>query len=167
MQGWFGFYSTIGGIAATLLGLLFVAVSINASAILGDADEDSKRLAEQAFQNFLAVMMVALLAIFPRTEISTFGFATLAVAALWGVWGLIRLYMALRRPYDPGLRFQSLRRQFSSLVGFGMLIFAALSMAFDKGDSRNMFATAAIILLFSATTVSWELLLRIAKAKSV
>jgi hypothetical protein len=167
MQGWFGFYSTIGGIAATLLGLLFVAVSINASVILGEAHENSKRLAEQALQNYLAVMMVALLAIFPRIEISTFGFATLAVTALWAAWVLVRLYLALRRPYEPGLRFQSLRRQVSSLVGFGMLIFAALRMAFDMGDSRNLFATATIILLFSATAVSWELLLGIAKAKPV
>jgi len=164
MQGWFEFYSTIGGIAATLLGLLFVAVSINASVVLGEAHENSKRLAEQAFQNYLAVMMVALLAIFPTIEISTFGFVTLAVTAVWGVWVMIRLYLALRRPTDSGLRLQSLRRQFSSLVGFGILIFAALRMAFDLGDSRNLFAIATIILLFSATTASWELLLRIAKA---
>ena len=46
-----------------------------------------------------------------------------------------------------------------------MLIFAAVRMAFQKGDSRNLFAIGAMILLFSATAVSWELLLRIAKAK--
>ena len=38
-------------------------------------------------------------------------------------------------------------------------------MAFNLGDSRNLLAIAAIILLFSATAVSWELLLRLAKAK--
>jgi hypothetical protein len=167
MQKWFEFYSTMGGSAAALLGLLFVAVSMNAATILGDAHQNSKRLAEQAFQNYLAVMMVALLAIFPTLDISELGFATLALTAVWGVWVLIRLYLALTRPYDPGSRLQSLRRQFSSLVGFGMLIFAALKMAFNLGDSRNLLAIATIVLLFSATTVSWELLLRIAKAKFI
>jgi hypothetical protein len=37
--------------------------------------------------------------------------------------------------------------------------------AFNLGDSRGLFAIATMILLFSATTVSWELLLRIAKKK--
>ena len=41
-------------------------------------------------------------------------------------------------------------------VGFGMLIFAALRMALNVGDSRNLFAVATIILLFSATAVSWS-----------
>ena len=100
MQGWFGFYAAIGGFAATLLGLLFVAVSINAAAILGNAHENSKRLAEQAFQNYLAVMMVALLAIFPTLEISTLGFATLAVTAVWAAWVLIRSYLTLMRPRE-------------------------------------------------------------------
>ena len=35
MQAWSSYYATIGGAAATLLGLLFVAVSVNASAALG------------------------------------------------------------------------------------------------------------------------------------
>ena len=165
MQEWFGFYSVIGGFAATLLGLLFVAVSINAATILGETHKNSRRLAEQAFQNYLAVMLVALLAIFPTLDLPTLGLVTLAVTAISGVWGLIRFYLALTRPYDPGSRLQSLRRQFSSLVGLGMLIFAALRIAFNLGDSRNLLAIAAIILLFSATALSWELLLRLAKAK--
>jgi hypothetical protein len=165
MQIWFGFYSVMGGSAATLLGLLFVAVSINAAAIWGDVQGNSKRLAEQAFQNYLAVMLVSLLAIFPTLDISELGFVTLAATALWGVWVLIRLYLALTRPYESGLRVQSLRRQFSSLVGFGMLMVAALRMAFYLGDGRSLFAAATIVLLFSATTVSWELLRRITRVK--
>ena len=35
MQPWTQFYATIGTAAATLLGLLFVVVSINVSAALG------------------------------------------------------------------------------------------------------------------------------------
>ena len=45
-----------------------------------------------------------------------------------------------------------------------MLIFAALRMALNVGDSRSLFAVATIILLFSATAASWELLIKISKA---
>jgi hypothetical protein len=70
MQGWLEFYAVTAGAAATLLGLLFVAVSINATVILGEAREDSKRLVEQAFQNYLAVLLVSLLAIVPALTTS-------------------------------------------------------------------------------------------------
>ena len=156
MKEWFGFYSVIGTSAAALLGLLFVAVSMNAAAILGKGNENSKRLAEQAFQNYLAVMLVSLLAIFPTLDISELGFVTLAFTAVWAVWVLIRLYLALTRPHDPGSRLQSLRRQLASVGGFGMLTFAALRMALDKGDSRNLYAIGTMTLLFSATAVSWR-----------
>jgi hypothetical protein len=165
MQIWTGFYSVVAGAAATLLGLLFVAVSINASVILDEAHGDSRRLAEQAFQNYLAAMLVSLLSIFPALDISELGFAVLALTAMRSAWALVRLYLAATRPHDPGSRLQSLRRHLISLVGFGMLTIAAVRTAFNLGDSRGLFAIATMILLFSATTVSWELLLRIAKKK--
>jgi len=163
MRAWFEFYAAIGGASATLLGLLFVAVSINASAILSEVHTSSRRLAEQALQNYLTVLLVSLLALFPSLNLSELGFATLGLTAVWGVWVLIRLYLALRRPHD--IRVQLLRRQLSSLLGFGMLAFAALQMALRRGDSRTLFAIAAIILLFSATRASWALLLTLAKVK--
>jgi hypothetical protein len=38
-------------------------------------------------------------------------------------------------------------------------------MALNVGDSRNLFAIASIVLLFSAAQVSWELLIRIGELK--
>jgi hypothetical protein len=163
MQAWFQFYTVIGAAAATLLGLLFVAVSMNAATALGEGHEGSKRLAEQAFQNYLAVLLVALLALFPRMGTSTFGFVTLSLTAGWGVWVLVRFYLALARPTDHESRLFALRRHLSSVIGFGILIVTAFRMAMGYGDDHNLFASGALILLFSATLVSWELLIRIAR----
>jgi hypothetical protein len=165
MQTWLGFYAVVAGASATLLGLLFVAVSVNVAAILGDAQGNSRRLAEQAFQNYVAVLLVSLLAMFPSMTLSELGVVTLCVTAAWAVWVLVRAYLTLTRPYPRGSRLHSLRRQTSSVIGFGMLIFAAVRMALNIGDSRNLFAVATIILLLSATAVSWELLIRIGEAK--
>ena len=65
MQLWTQSYAAIGTASAALLGLLFVAVSIKLSAALGHDEAVSRRLTEQAFQNYVAVMMVAFLALFP------------------------------------------------------------------------------------------------------
>ena len=71
MQAWSQFYAAIAAASAALLGLLFVVVSINAPAALGPEEAVSRRLTEQAFQNYLAVLMVALLALF--ADISAVG----------------------------------------------------------------------------------------------
>lgn len=89
-------------------------------------------------------------------------FAFYAVSA---GWVFVRLYWALTGPVDREDRLPTLRRHVSSLAGFGMLIAAALDMAITKADHRTWLAGGVVILLGSATTVSWELLLRIARMK--
>ena len=163
MQAWFQFYAVIGGAAAALLGLLFVAISLNASHTLGPGHDNSRRLAEQAFQNYLAVLMVSLLALFPQMERRTFGLVILSVTALWAIWVLVRLYQTLTRPTAGEPRLFALRRHLSSLIGFTILIVAALRMGVRAEDERNWLASGTMVLLFSATIVSWEVLVRIAK----
>ena len=165
MQVWFGFYAVVGGAAATLMGLLFVAVSINAAAILNEAHGHQRRLAEQAFQNYVIVLLVSLVAIFPSLSRPQFGFVTLLVTAVSGFWVLVRLYLTLTKPPGATSRMQLLRRQLFSLLGLGMLIFAAVRLASNIGDDRNLLATSTIILLLAATRASWLLLLRFASVK--
>ncbi len=165
MQDWSEFYSVTGESSATLLGLLFVAVSINASTALARMHQNSRRLAEQTFQNYLVVMLVSMLTLFRSLDRAELGYVTLGIAALRGVWALVRLYWAAKEPYEVESRLKSLWRQLPSLIGFALLIYAAQSMARDVGDTRTTFAFGTITLLLSATTMAWELLLRIAVEK--
>lgn len=162
MQPWTQFYATIAAAAAALLGLLFVVVSINVSAALGPDGVVSRRLTEQAFQNYLAVMLVAFLALFPGISTTTFGMVTLVATVSWSAWVVVRFYQTLtlhirRRSWIP-----SLRRHVSSLLGFGILLASALRMALGWGDAFNSLAASTLVLLFSATAVSWELLRQMA-----
>jgi len=165
MQAWSQLYSVTGGSSATLLGLLFVATSIHSSTTLSSMHHNSRHLAEQAFQNYVVVMLVSLLTLFPSLDMQELGYATLGLTALRGILALLRLYWAATKPYEAESRLKSLRRQLPSLIGFALLIYAAVRMALKSGDTRTTFAIAIVILLLSATTVSWELLLRIAAEK--
>jgi hypothetical protein len=165
MQTWFNFYAVIGSAAATLTGLLFVALSLNATLALSKGPEGSRRLAEQAFDSYLVVLMVALLAMFPDMSLASFGLVTLLVTASWTVWMVVRLYQAAAEPSVHETRAMAVRRHISTLVGFGLLIFSAEQMAVNGKDMRDTMAAANIVLLFSATAKAWGLLNRIAKAK--
>jgi hypothetical protein len=136
MQAWFNFYAVIGAVAATLMGLLFVAMSMNAFAVLSRGPEGSRRFAEQAFENYLAVLMVSLLALFPDMRITTFGRVTLLVTATWTAWVIVRLYQAVAVPSVHETRLVAIRRHLSTLIGFGMLIYAAGRMAFGAHATR-------------------------------
>lgn len=162
MQAWSNFYAVIGGAAATLMGLLFVAVSMNVVATLGKGPLGSRRLAMQAFENYLAVLMVSLLALFPDMSLVSFGRITLLVTAAWTAWVVVRLYQAAAEPSVHESRPAAIRRHVSTLIGFGLLIYAAGRMALDSGNTRDTLAAANIVLLFSATEKAWGLLNRIA-----
>ncbi|HEY1934613.1 MAG TPA: hypothetical protein VGG99_21610 [Acetobacteraceae bacterium] len=158
MQAWAQFYTTVATAAAGLLGLLFVVVSINVSATLGPEAAVSRRLTEQAFQNYLAVMLVAFLALFPGISTTTFGMVILVTTAGGSAWVVIRLCQTLAFHIRRGSWGYSLRRHVSSLIGFGILLVSAFRMALDWGESYNWLAASTLILLISATAVSWELL---------
>jgi hypothetical protein len=165
MQAWSQFYAAIAAASAALLGLLYVAVSINAAAALGPDQPVSQRLAEQAFQNYLAVLMVALLSLFADLSTIVFGWVTLAATAGWSVWVVVRFVQAVAERGERRAWIIGVRRHLSSLVGFGMMMFAAGSMALRWGTEYNWLAASTLVLMFSATTVSWELLARIARRK--
>ena len=164
MEIWFGFYAMIGAAAATLMGLLFVAVSLNSAAILNEEHSHSRRLAEQAFQNYVTVLTVSLFALFPSLSLPQFSLVTLMVTGASGVWVLKRLYEYFTKLHGT-TRMTSLRRQMLSLVGFCMLMYATGSMAGNWGDWRNLLAAAGVVLLLAATRASWVLLISIAALK--
>jgi hypothetical protein len=166
MQPWTQFYATVGTAAAALLGLLFVVVSINVSVALGPEESVARPLTEQAFQNYLTVMLVAFVALFPGITTTTFGMVALITSAASSVWVMVRFYQTLALHIRRRSWVYSLRRNLSSLVGFGILLVSAFRMALNWGASYNWFAASTLILLFSATQASWGLLKRIAAYSS-
>jgi hypothetical protein len=165
MQAWAGFYTAMAAASAALLGLLFVVVSINAPAALGPEEAVSRRLTEQAFQNYLTVLMVSLLALFAGIGTIVFGWVTLAATASWTVWVVVRFVQVVMAHGERRSWLVGVRRHLTSLIGFGMMLFAASRMALNWADDYNWLAAATLVLMFSATTVSWELLTRIAKRR--
>jgi hypothetical protein len=129
---------------------------------LGPEQAASSRMTEQAFQNYLAVMMVSLLALFPGISTRTFGSVTLIATASWSLFVVIRFYRTITQRLERRLWIYAMRRHISSLIGFGILLGSALCMSLKWGEVYNWFAASTLVLLFSATAVSWELLRRIA-----
>jgi hypothetical protein len=163
MQSWQQFYEMMGGAGATLLGLLFVSVSLNAEQILGPEHKHSKRLAEQAFQNYLAVLLISLVVVFPGLGPISLGSSLIWMAGIWGLWAIARALPSITQPVPGQSWFRSARRYLPTVVGFALLVYESIMMINGKNDHPEYIAVGALLLLVSATIISWELLIRIAE----
>lgn len=165
MQNWTTFYEMIGGAAATLLGLLFVSVSVNLEKILGDAHAHSRLLAEQAFQNYFAVLTISLIAFMPGISQMNFGYVVIGMTTAWAIWVVLRVLKSVSAAVEGPSRVRMFRRYLLSLAGFAILIYGGWTLSFGKSDDRSIVAAGLLLLLISATIVSWELLVAMAAEK--
>lgn len=164
IQAWHDYFGMMGAIAATLLGLLFVSVSINADIILGATHKHSMHLAEQAFHNYIAVVVVSLLTFYPGISNSSLGFSILLLSSLYSIRVLVRFYLSLRTPLAVESRIGAVRRYGSTLAGFLMFAIGGAQMMMDM-QIQPVIALGALVLLSSATAISWELLVRVAETR--
>ena len=66
VREWQIFYATIAGAAATLVGLLFVAMSLNVGMFTGTESIGLRMLSRQTLSNFLYIIVFALIFLIPR-----------------------------------------------------------------------------------------------------
>ncbi len=155
------FFGIVAGSAATLLGLLFVSVSLNAETILGNQHGHAMHLAEQAFHNYLAALVVALVGFFPGITPQSFGYPVLSLSMIYAIWLLLRFYQAMIRQLTVQTRVRAIRRYGATFLGYAALILGGFQFL-DGSDGKTAIALGSLLLLVSATTVSWDLLIKIA-----
>jgi hypothetical protein len=162
------FHAFAGGAAATLLGLLFVSVSLRLDIFRRREVADVRDFAAFTFASFLAALAVAGLALAPRQRRPTLALPLLALglAGLAVVGDLVREWLRLNpraaapRPgLDPGqwqgwAYVAGLAAPFAGLVGVALLLWDARSGA--------LVGLAAVEggLLATATVSAWLMLAR-------
>jgi hypothetical protein len=163
---WRSFFGFEGSAAATLLGLLFVAVSLNADLILAGDRPNTKQLAEQAFQNYIAAFLISTLFLLPvltLQEISAFLETEGPIMLIWSTLRVLRT----GKTSDSGFSlFRTWLRLLPSLIAYAGLLVIGISINDGLTDHKAIvIAGASIILVISATRTSWDLLVRIAQIR--
>lgn len=164
IQAWHDYFGMLGAAGATLLGLLFVSVSINADIIIGATHKRTMHLAEQAFQNYVAAVIVSLVAFFPGISNSSLGLTILLLSGLYSIRVVIRFYLAMRTSLAVESRIAMLRRYGATLIGVITLAIGGAQMMLDN-QIHTIVALGGLVLLVSATAISWQLLVRVAEER--
>ncbi|MHB8634339.1 MAG: hypothetical protein ACYDBQ_10330 [Thermoplasmatota archaeon] len=158
IQGWHDFFLLLGGACATLVGLLFVAVTLNIERLRAAGSGSTFALAERTFGSFLVLIILSLVVLIPDLDEPALSVTLLAVGAAGLVRSLVRLAKA--RP-TPG----AARRWFVLPIA-GFLLFLYAGWRAWGGDPRAMDVAAFPVFLFLVQSVSesWRLLLQFRNA---
>ena len=156
---WQPFFTTVATVAATLVGLLFVSLSINREKIAAASNRVLLRLAERSFSDFIIVLLVALFFLIPAEGRRPLAFELLALAA-FRLRRLVVLIMANFRGGRPtavgGLLMEYLLPAFTilGLVASGIGIYQENILAV-------YYCTVPVIaiLLVRASRNAWLLLI--------
>jgi len=161
VEGWHDFYIMVGTAAATLKGLLFVSLSLNADVVLQKENADLRVLAAQTFTNFICVLMFAMLFLIPLQGPHGLGIP------LFGI-GMVGLYTSIRRFLD--IRKYRARAWGPSglawhfvfpIACFLASLLVAISVLTGSTSGLYWLISVMIVLIWDASIDAWDLLLQL------
>lgn len=166
VQEWQLFYATIAGSSATLVGLLFVALSVNPDAVNRAKNGGMRSLARQTFTTFLYIIGIALTFLVPRQAPRGIGLPLVFISIL-GLRITLAELRGARGNVTQGTGIRNVLRRVALLVGFAMLIAIALGVLV-RADAAILewMVAPMILLLISASLNTWDLLIAVQEASA-
>jgi hypothetical protein len=154
IASWTGFLSVAAGVAATLTGLIFVAVSINLSRIL-EVPRIANRAAESILQMFGA-LLISMCALVPGLSSLVLGVEVALIGLM--LWILVTLlqYGAFAREFPRPLISIALAQ-----VATILFCFAGISMATATLGGLYWLAPGIILSMTAGVSNAWVLLVEI------
>jgi hypothetical protein len=161
VEGWHDFYMMMGTSAATLIGLLFVSLSLNADMITRKENADLRVLATHTFGNFMSVLMFAVLFLIPHQVPQGLGLPLLGIGG-YGLYNTVSHLLETRRKPPRVWGIGSIARRFAiPTLCFGTLIIIAVSVLLGQTSGLYWLVPVMILLIVAASRNAWDLLLRL------
>jgi hypothetical protein len=161
---WHDFYLAAGGAAATLVGLLFVALSLHLRTVV--TQPDVKGLARVTLTDFICVLLTALFVLIPTAQPPSTGIELLAVAAVNTLRTGLTVREAFGRERTGVLHPTLLFRRFGLSLACSLGL-AAVGVLFLLGQPENALGwlvSVTIALLLIALRNTWDLLVTVAES---
>lgn len=153
LPGWDGVYTLIGGMAATLTGLLFVALSINVRTIMSDSQSALRRSAIGTFNQFLLIIEVSIVMLVPGQTTVTLGVTIILLAAF-----ALGITVSLTRTHAGGVSRWSLvsgNLLFLLYMAVGVLILVI------SANALFLLLSVVIAALINSVFGAWALLVEV------
>ena len=155
--GWDNFFVAEAGASAALLGLLFVAVSINLAKILQYPQLPSR--AAEALIALMTVLLVASACLVPGQSTVALGVEVGAIGAI--AW-VSTLYMQIREPHQPDAkRYWLVNRIVLAQLASLPIIVGGVSLLVERGGGLYWLVPGVAFAFVEAVFGAWVLLVEI------
>jgi hypothetical protein len=155
---WTGLASTVAGAAATLTGLVFVAVSINLKQILAYPNLPGR--AAQTLISFATALLAAVFVLVPGQGRTALGLELAVAGVLIGAGQLVLDVRAGHSDQETAMT-RMLSRVFPAVAGCGCLTVAGASLLAGGGGGLYWLVPTFVIAIVSGLLNAWVLLVEI------
>lgn len=155
VASWQSAYVLIGGMAATLTGLLFVAVSINLRTVMSRANPDLRHSAIRTFNQFVLIMELAIVYQIPDQNPVTLGVSIMVLSVV-----ALGIIVVATRESGVG---RTVGRGDSWLSYALFLAFALVGALITTGQFELLFVMVSLVIgtLISAVFSAWQLMVEV------
>ena len=155
---WHDFFTAVAGVAATLVGLLFVALALNPAVMADDGPTGLRTWAGQTFHSFLMVLVFALVVLIPDTGPLALGLPVV-ILGVWGVARVIADARQVRSDPNPEWHGRSVLSRFASpLAGYAIAVWVGTQILRGDADAVDWLVATVFFLMMSAAGNCWDLL---------
>jgi hypothetical protein len=157
-EAWHDFYLMAGTAAVTLVGLLFVALSLHVEVLFKPEHRDFRELAAEAFQGYLYVLITALAFLIPVEHGAVLAFMYAAINVVMLVRTGIRapVFFAAHRARGGSARKRW--RFFVPALAYLLGLLAVYQWATAGMQAGVGFFTPVVMMLAASTRTAWDLL---------
>ena len=159
LKGWESFYLAVASAAATLMGLLFVALSVNLQILRGPGGVRHRDTAVRTFGDFLFTLMLSLVLLIPNQEPLGFAIALFVLGVSRGA-SLVQQALKARRAETNISTPQVVRDYALPLLASVGLIVATIRILCGHYGAVNLLVGVVSALLVTACLNAWFLLLQ-------
>lgn len=158
LAAWDSFFSVTAGVAATLIGLLFVSLAINPAIMADDGPAGLREWSGQTFHSFLMVLTISMFGVLPVDTGEVLAIA-LAIIGFTGVQGVVRAIRLTRSDPAQVSRWTTAFWRFAMpLLAYAFCLWAAWLSWQDDIGSMSWLVPAIFLLTMSAASSCWDLL---------
>jgi len=161
VETWHDFYVMMGTTSATLMGLLFVSLSINVDTITRKENDDLRVLATQTFASFLTVLLFAVLFLIPRQTPRGLALPLFGIGG-FGLFITIRRFFRARQSQQRRWGRKYLTSRFRlPIVCYASSLPIAVLILMSSTSALYWLVPVMILLIMDASLNAWHLLLRL------
>jgi len=166
LDQWHDFFLLSGTAAVTLVGLLFVALSLNLDVLIHETKAHLLHHARSTLLSFTYVLFISLIGLVPRQGLRMIAVNILLLSAislgvhLYGAW------RARRQITSAEERFMN-RRGRTLVLGYTLGVGFGAALIYYRDPALLYFVVGLVcMLLGNAAGSSWDLLVRVGKLKA-